>query len=326
MLTSEKNSLEFIGGKNIPEIPMESYFKQLIYYLYHYLDIIRYNPNNDVKIGLNWVIFPNNESKRDYDKIKYSINNETAFTIYKYTSCIMTLLGKIAECVVIDHCNNNTNTNMICINIAKFNPYIYYQYDITYNEYMAFSPSYKFVFAYDLDGFFVRYPVPDYNPNHTSKDIAWCKRDNIVEQLKAEIPEVLYLENAKLQIKTTLNCGNLDLSSPTYITTPIICFDLNYDINNLKLRYPHNIIYSARQIDQQMFEEIVMYFRILGAYATGIIDRIDIPEKDIVKNDRLMQLFRTPIEYLSSKEREMLDTSGVIELLNQYKKPVVVNT
>ncbi len=211
---------------------------------------------------------------------------------------------------------------------TKFKENIYEEYsDIKYDDYLAFSPSYKYIFAYDEDGFLVQYPIPDYNPLHTSKDIAWCKKDNIVSQLKTEIPEVFYLENAKLQIKTTLDCRNLNLSSKSYILTPIICFDLCNDCEILKKKYPKHIIFSAKEIDQGMFDEVSAYFKILTAYATGMIDKIDISEKDVVKNFDLMELFRTPVKYITymtGEKREILDTSGVIEMINEYKKPVVV--
>lgn len=211
------------------------------------------------------------------------------------------------------------------MNIARFKENIYEEYnDIRYDDYLAFSPSYRFVFAYDNDGFLVRYPVPDYNPAHTSKDIAWCKRENIVTQLKTEMPELAYLENAKLQIKTTLDSRHLNLSSKFYITTPIICFDLINDCELLKRKYPKHIIFSAKEIDQGMFDEVTAYFKILAAYATGIIDKIDISEKDVVKNLDLMTLFRTPVKYITGKKRAILDTSGIIEMINEYKKPVVV--
>lgn len=325
-----------IGREKFPEIPIESYSKQLIFYLHKYLNMVdfhnNYNSpraNEEAKIYLRWFIYPNNkELERDYNYIKDDMGSETWNAIYKYTRCIMSLLGKVAECVIIDHCINNRNTNIICMNMAKFKPNIYEEYsDIKYDDYLVFSPSYKYVFAYDDDGYLVQYPIPDYNPHHTSKDIAWCKRDNIISQLKTEIPEASYLENAKLQIKTTLDGKNLYFSSNSYITTPIVCFDLSYDCEILKKRYPKHIIFSAKEINQGMFDEVSMYFKILTAYATGMINKIDISEKDVVNNLELMKLFRTPVKYImymTGKKREILDTSGVIGMINKYKKPIVV--
>ena len=76
-----------------------------------------------------------------------------------------------------------------------------------------------------------------------------------------------------------------------------------------------------------MFDEVSMYFKILTAYATGMINKIDISEKDVVNNLELMKLFRTPVKYImymTGKKREILDTSGVIGMINKYKKPIVV--
>ena len=190
-----------IGREKIPEIPIESYSKRLIFYLHNYLDKIEvrnknksWKANEKAKIYLRWVIYPNDkELKRDYDGIKNDIGNKTKLAISDYTRCIMSLLGKLAECVVIDRCLHNRNTNIICMNIAKFKSDIYEEYkDLQYDDYMAFSPSYKYVFDYDEDGYLVKYPVPDFNPFHTSKDIAWCKKDNIMSQLKTEINEISY--------------------------------------------------------------------------------------------------------------------------------------
>ena len=322
-----------IGREKFPEIQMESYSKQLIFYLHKYLNMVDvgndyHSPkaNEKAKIYLRWFIKPNDkELERDYNYIKDDMGRKTWSAICKYKLCIMSLLGKVAECVVIDRCINNRNTNIICMNIAKFKENIYKEYsDIKYDDYLAFSPSYRYVFSYDSDGFLIQYPVPDYNPLHTSKDIAWCKRDNIVSQLKTEIAEVSYLDNAKLQIKTTLDCKKLNLSSKSYISTPIVCFDLSNDCEILRKRYPKHIIISAKEIDQGMFDEVSAYFKILAAYATGMTDKIDISEKDVVKNLDLMTLFRTPVKYITGKKREILDTSGVIEMLNEYKKPIVV--
>lgn len=322
-----------IGREKFPEIQIESYSNQLIFYLHNYLNMVVISneyespiANEKAKIYLRWFIKPNDkELERDYNYIKDDMGRKTWSAIYNYKRCIMSLLGKVAECVVIDRCINNRNTNIICMNIAKLKENIYEEYnDIKYDDYLAFSPSYRYVFSYDRDGFLIKYPVPDYNPLHTSKDIAWCKRDNIVSQLKTEIVEVSYLENAKLQIKTALDCRNLNFSSNSYISAPIICFDLSNDCEVFKRRYPKHIIFSAKEIDQGMFDEVSAYFKILAAYATGMIDKIDISEKDVIENLDLMTLFRTPVKYIVGKKREILDTSGVIEMLNKYKKPIVV--
>ena len=69
-------------------------------------------------------------------------------------------------------------------------------------------------------------------------DIGWCKRDNIWDQLRTEINGLDYIDNAKLQVKATLNCNNLDLED--YLLTPVIVFDFDHGFNKLKV-YDHGI-------------------------------------------------------------------------------------
>jgi len=312
-------------------IPIESYSNQLAWYLHWYLDklekealIFSEKATQKAKIALRWVIFPNDkEFKKDYNYIKDDIGNKTNLIIRNYTKCIMQLLGQVAECVIVDKCCSNPDINRICINIAKFKPNIYGDYsDISYDEYIAFSTSFKYVIYKDeLRNMFFQYNIPDYNPNHTSKDIAWCKKENILNQLKVDIPALDYLDNAKLQIKATLNSSNLELDS--YYMTPVICFDLCNDIEKLKEKYPKHILFSMREISNEIETELEKYFKILAAYATGLIDHINITDIEVHQDFRLAELFRTPIMNIV-KENE-LNMAGVIELAEQVKKPILIN-
>ncbi len=102
--------------------------------------------NNKEKIGLRWLLSPNpnKEFERDYQRHEDEFGNKTSNIIAKYTKCIMTLVGQLAECVIVDHCCNNENINRICINIDKLMPDIYNDYaDIEYDKYVAFSTSSK---------------------------------------------------------------------------------------------------------------------------------------------------------------------------------------
>ena len=317
--------------KNSIDIPIESYANQLMWYLKWYLNKLdnesmqfSEKATEKAKIALRWLIFPNNkEIKKDYNLVKKDIGKKTKMIIRNYTKCIMQLLGQIAECLIVDKCLVNSELNKICINIAEFKPNIYKEYsDIEYDEYMAFSTSFKYVIYKDEEsGLYSQKNIPDYNPNHTSKDIAWCKKDNFINQLKVNIPQLDYVDNAKLQIKTTLDCDNLDLSS--YYLTPVICFDLCNDIIKVKNKFPHNVVYSMREISPEIEVEIEKYFRILGAYATGIIDHVNITDIDVKQDFRLAELFRTPIVDIV-KENE-LKIAGVIELVEKNKKPIIIN-
>ena len=318
-------------GQNQIKLPIDNYANKLIWYMETYLNKLQFDmqsfsvkANEKAKIGLKWFIFPNDkEFERDFHRNKDDFGNKTWNIISHYTRCIMQLVGQLAECVIVDHCCNDGDINRVCINIAKFMPHIYEDYsEIDYEQYVAFSTSFKYIIYKDeISGTYQQYNVPDYNPNHTSKDIAWCKKENILSQLKVNLNQINYLENAKLQIKATLNCDNCNLDK--YFLTPVLCFDFQDDFYKLKDKYPQNIIYSVRQLFPDMYAEMEKYFKILAAYAIGLIDHINITDIEVRQDYRLAQLFRTPIMDLGKEET--LNTAGVIEMAEIFGKPIIIN-
>lgn len=310
-------------------LPIDNYANKLVWYMENYLNRLQNDmktfsakANKKAKIGLRWFIFPNEkEFESDYQKYKDKFGNKTWNIIKHYTKCIMQLVGQLAECVIVDHCCNNDDINRICINIAKFMPNIYHDYsDIEYDEYIAFSPSFKYIIYKDREsGIYKQYNVPDYNPNHTSKDIAWCKKENILSQLKVSLNEIGYWENAKLQVKATLDCDNLDLDK--YPLTPVLCFDFKDDFDKVKNKYRQNVIYSVRRLFPDIYAEMEKYFKILAAYATGVTDHINITEIEVRENYRLAELFRTPIIHLVKEEP--LNIAGIIEMAEKFRKPII---
>lgn len=318
------------NSANQIEVPIDNYADKLIWYMSHYFDNLQVDmqsvskkANEKAKITLRWLIFPNEkEFKRDYQKIENDIGNRTLKIILQYTKCIMKFVGQLAECVIVDHCCTNSEINRVCINIAKFMPNIYEDYqEIDYEKFIAFSTSFKYLVYKDRkSGVYQQHKVPDYNPNHTSRDIGWCKKENILSQLKVNLEQIDYLENAKLQVKATLNCSNLDLNN--YILTPILCFDFHDDFYKLKKKYPNHIIYSVRQLFPEMYAEMEKYFKILAAYATGLIDHINITEIEVQEDSILAELFRTPI--MDLVEDNPLCVTGIIEMAKEYGKPVIV--
>lgn len=313
------------------ELPIDNYANELVWYMATYLNklqdemqIFSVKANEKAKIGLRWLIFPNEkEFEKDYQKYKNEFGNKTWNIIAHYTKCIMQLIGQLAECVIVDHCCNNDDINRICINIAKFMPNIYNDYsDIEYDQYMAFSTSFKYIIYKERgSGTYKQYNVPDYNPNHTSKDIAWCKKENILSQLKVNLDQIDYLDNAKLQIKATLDCDNLDLDK--YFLTPVLCFDFKDDFYKLKNKYPQNVINSIRRLFPDMYAEMEKYFKILAAYAIGLTNHINITEIEVRQDCRLAELFRTPI--MDLVKEKTLNTAGVIEMVEKFNKPIIIN-
>ena len=313
------------------KIPIDYYADQLCWYMETYLNKVKniaedfsIKANEKAKIGLKWFIFPNEkEFEKDFKRYKEDFGNKTWNIISHYTRCIMQLVGQLAECVIVDHCSNDGNINKICINIAKFMPDIYKEYsEIDYEKYIAFSTSFKYtIYKDEKSGTYLHYEVPDYNPNHTSKDIAWCEKENIWSQLKVNLNQINYLDNAKLQIKATLNCDNLNLEK--YLLTPVLCFDFNDDFYKLKDKYPKYVIYSVRQLFPNMYAEMEKYFKILAAYAIGLIDHINITDIEVRQDDRLAQFFRTPV--MDLEKEKTLNNAGIIEMAKTFVKPIIIN-
>lgn len=128
-----------------------------------------------------------------------------------------------------------------------------------------------------------------------------------------------------MQVKTSLNYKNLSIT-PQYYLTPIVYFDLNNDINNLKQKYPNHFIVSAREINANMMNQMDMYFKIIASFATGLTDRINITDKDIYKNDTLRYLFSSNINNLTNEVYyNNAITSMIVEAKN-YSKPIEIYT
>lgn len=272
---------------------------------------------------LKIAIFTSRGSIKDRLRNCAVTTSQGTFEIIKnYLNCIMINLGKIAECELMERCNESVMINMICINLAQMRNNIFFSYpEVNYGTYIPFSTSFKFIF-YPQNGVLIKKACPDYNPNHTTKDIAWCNRNNIFDQLKRIIPELNNNENAKLQVKATINCENLDLSQ--YYLTPVVCFDLCQDINVAKANYPTNIVKSIYEIDSKAGMNVEKYFYILAAYITGMTQFIDIKELDIKENQYLFNLFNTPVVDLF--QHDVLNKSGLIADAQKKNSPIILNT
>ncbi len=325
----ERNNMIYRIQNEI-EVPIESYADKLSFLMENYFNMIdeiesefSEKATKKAKKILKWIIYPNKKDfKNEYKDMKKHSKRKTLTIIKDYTKCIMQLLGRIAECIIVDRCSSNPNINMMCINIAMFKPDIYKKYpDIPYSDYVAFSTSFKYIF-FKKNGVYVKCNVPGYNPNHTSKDIAWFNKENILDQLKVNIPEVSYLDNAKLQIKASLDSSKLNLDD--YYLTPVICFDLCNNIEKLKLKYPDNILFSVDEISPEMETEIEMYFRILAAYAIGLIDHINLTDIEVQEDLELDELFIKPIKDIY--EENKLNIMGIIEKIKKIEKPIIINT
>ena len=195
-------------------------------------------------------------------------------------------------------------------------------YDIAYDDYVAYSTSFSYIVYKDTkDGIYKTRENRHYNPHHTSMDIGWCKKENIWEQLRTEMSEIEYVDNAKLQVKVTLDCKNLDLEK--YLLTPVIVFDFDHGFRKLKERYPHHLIYSAYDLFPEMALQMEKYFQIIAAYVSGISNKLNINETDLKNDKRLQTLFSTSVYSITNRNRE-LDITGIIKLAEDAGKPVII--
>lgn len=279
--------------------------------------------SKEAKKRLRWMIFNNTTMSLKTSilavKITNRISDEIKKKIFSYITCIMTLLGKLGECLFIDYCMNYKDVNMKAINIALFQNDIYSSKpEIDYDNYIPFGTSFKYLFTLTESGIYYRTEEnPHHNPNDKQRDIGWHLKDHKFSQLQVNINQndVIINDNAKIQVKTTSNCSNLDISQ--YPTTPIVCFDICNDINDLKTKNPNRIIYSMRDICIEAELEIEYFFKILAAFATGIEDHINIRNLDIDENDELAQLmalslnnFRSaPFDSLTILTQNILDNN-----------------
>ncbi len=303
-------------------VPIENYAANLIRDLDLYLNRINRSMDVDtvdVLVTLRSVIFPN---EKEFNVLQPTHSLAVWEMVQRYTKCIMQLVGELAECVLVDNCANNAVINKTCMNIALFKSEILKTYDIPYDEYVAYSTSFSYMVYKDpRDGIYKTRENQYYNPHHTSMDIGWCKRDNIWEQLRTEMRELRYVDNAKLQVKATLNCKNLYLDN--YLLTPVIVFDFDNGFKSLKERYPHHSIYSANSLFPEMALQMQKYFQIIAAYVSGLTNKLNISETDLKNDKRLETLFSSSVYEMTEKNRA-LDRSGLIKLAMDAGKDVLV--
>lgn len=133
--------------------------------------------------------------------------------------------------------------------------------------------------------------------------------------------ELHYVDNAKLQVKATLDCKNLNLDD--YLLTPVIVFDFDHGYNKLKERYPHHLIYSAYTLFPGIALQLEKYFQIIAAYVSGLTNKLNISETDLIKDTRLQTLFNTSVHEITERKRE-IDMTGLIRLAEDAGKPVII--
>lgn len=318
---------DFYGRPVYNEFPIQDKCKRLTHYLRDYIEIANAEEyfkkmshpkaNEKAKIILRYYFdSTNKEFERDYSRIKDDIGNNTFSFFIEYTNSIMKIIGKIAECVVVDTCNNNKFTNQKCINIALLKKDILYNYpEINYEKYSAFSTSYKFFFDTNEDNMLVAHKNFYYNPNDTSMDISWCEKDNELATLMVGIDKMNYCRAAHLQVKASTNLPHLPIQK--YLVSPIIVFDFRGNIEILKEKYPRHIIFSARDINTQMHEELEFYYRQILAYVAGISDKLEITDEEYVTNTKLQFLFQLPFEQLIETKKLGVDIENIEGLVKQ---------
>ena len=304
----------------LPTINIDFYREQLEFYLKYYLDksiaeslqIASLRAKEKAEIVMRKILMPDDlEFQKDYEKIEGHIGKKTRKVLKNYNKAIMILLGQICECIIIDRCKIDPVFNMKCINYACFKDDIYEEYpDINYKIYTPLSPSHKKIIVYSEDNIiYFKDNIYSYEPNHINKDIIWCNKFHIEETLKAKLG--FYLGDAKLQIKASIDFRNVfrQIKDNKYILSPIIYFDINNDAKQLiDYAKDNNIncyIKSISSFDANVMNECTKYYKILGAYFSGLLDPKDVIDTDLklgntLKNSMIKYLFNADIEALLS--------------------------
>lgn len=311
------------------DYPIESYSNKLIELFSMYMDNIKYQSNiistkanEKAKIYLRAAIFQNKGYVNDFKSIENDCGIKTQYLINQYSTCIMQLVGRLAECMIIDKCINDIQKNIIFMNIALYMKDKYAEYsEINYRDFVPFSPSFKFIYI-EENGVIRKYNVPEHNPNHTSKDIGWCRRDNIIEQLKVPIPQLQYIDNAKIQVKVSRDYANINVKQDYYLT-PIVYFDLMNDGEALKRQNPNSYIILGREIDENMHVDLSKYFKIIAAYITGIIDHLNIEEFEVRENDSLAYLLRSDINNIFNPAQQDI-VERIRSEVEKFRKPIII--
>lgn len=293
-------------------IKMDIYRKKLIDYLYEiYINqhpVLQSNTqeNFDAALVLNSYIKPDDA---DLIKVANQVMQKPSFreiTIHHvdyHLKNIMIVLGFVCECMICDHGRTDKILNQKLINYAAFKPDISNPYsDIDYDSYIPFSPARHYIRS--ETGIFVEQKF-FYDGNHPSIDICWCDKSNLSKPLIISIPNTEFTDRARLQIKTTSQL-NYDIRNEKYICAPMIGLFLNNATGNGFVDKTLSDAQLARSIidfSPELYNEAVMYFKLLVAHFSGIW-LLDKPLTDdvILDNGVLRYLFSSSINNLLSNE------------------------
>lgn len=201
----------------------------------------------------------------------------------------MTLLGRIAEALIVKHCRESEMTNRKWLSRARTKRV----FRATSLKFKAIGTGLKFT-----KEFYSTF----YNPNDTQRDIIWIDESNNCAMIPDRSNQTAGVV-AGLQIKVSTDYHTIlrDILNLKY-EIPIVYFDINNDFeklfNDLNEKYKtfllkHSIeigkdIISAHILDPNIFYELLQYYELVVAIVNGKLkpsELIDFSKtNDILKN------------------------------------------
>lgn len=238
---------EFTYGTKDIEIQKVMYGRQLYDLLVDDLNIIKYNENGELILGV----------------ILQSDINRTA----------MQLLGRIAEAIIVRNCNRDSNVNQRYFSIARKKR----AKQKTADKFWALGTGLNYT---------KRNYSKYYNPSDTQRDIVWVNSDDELAIMKNQDQySSTSAKIAGLQIKATKNGIKYvlpDIIKDRY-DVPIIYFDLENDYYKIlrEIYKETNInvecdIIHPKEIDPRGYDEFLHYVDLVYAMVDGRLSPEDL--------------------------------------------------
>lgn len=288
---------KFSGITSNNATSIETYAENLIYLLRLYLEA--YNEdmdklydevtNKEAKSYLIYKTFKESKSfYKDYEKFlrngDKNIDYKTFNLVKGYLKCCMQIIGKLFEALLIDRAYTNDAFNKYLLNISLLKEDFYKNYeDIDYNNYIPIPTSFKNIYTKDTKGKIKRTSNFYYNPRHNRIDIEFVNINNVQNTLVVEIPKYNYTNIAHLQLKAS--SSPVIRVNPFYKLTPIIGF---CPYNDIRMREDY-MIYSIKNIDKNLYNELEKYFEIILCYLCEYTDRLNVTELSVLNRSKIFE-------------------------------------
>ncbi|SFR76816.1 hypothetical protein [Anaeromicropila populeti] len=320
-----------VQGSNAANVKkgIEIFSHKLGSYLETYMKIMDFQgkeiseeSNYNAKVLLNYLAFPNQPAVlNEYSKIQDNVDEDSQKIFSNNIRIIMQLIGQIAECMIMDKCSKDPAANMICMNTALKKKNIFERDEsINYDEYVSFSPSYRYILKEDEDGTFKKRLVSDYSPKQARKDISWCSKENFVSQFK-QLGENNIQEYIKLNVIAAMSHQHVMLTEADK-KVPIIYFGLSDDYYQLIAKYPDHFIVPIERVGKELVAKCHEYFRLLCAFLSGIEKKIEIKDIHVLENMQLIEAFQVKEDDLAVAVKNKKVFDFIIKEIKEYDTPI----